>query len=492
MPGAAQSGFVGATEALPADKGELKDAEPEQRLGEIDLASGTLRWITPPGYYVYSYDENATRFAFIGTHGSGLANYWIAELATCGVGKACQPETLWKPSLQLAEPRLSKDGAHLAVIHGLMSDEGSNGGDIEIIDLANHNHRTLIATEPLSVAHLHWRDDQTLVFSAVQQSESLLAEQALGDPHEHVLWRGGEEIHDLAIAGKQSAVIRSTLQIPWHVDMGAIGSWKQVSPAATALDAFTSKKITWRNDMFQISGWLTAPKVVQAGKKYPLIVYVHGGPGGAETNGWSRRFVPLLASLGYFVFLPNPRGSFGGGESFTEANRKEFGHADLDDILKGIDAVEAAAPIDDHKIGILGGSYGGFMAMFAPTQTHRFAAAVAGAGISNWESYYGQNRINTWMLPFFGASVYDAPEVYRKSSAIAFIKSHKTPTLIFSGDRDGEVPPAQSYELWTALRSFKVPTALVLYPGEGHHFRDENDLTDAALRAVAWFDKYLH
>ena len=155
-----------------------------------------------------------------------------------------------------------------------------------------------------------------------------------------------------------------------------------------------------------------------------MVVVVHGGPAGASTSSWPSRWTATLPSQGYFVFLPNPRGSFGFGEAFTEGNVKDFGGGDLRDILKGVDAVlaEPAHRIDPKRLGITGWSYGGYMTMWAVTQTDRFAAGVAGAGIASWQSYYGQNKIDTWMLPFFGASVYDDPKVYAKSSPIEFIK----------------------------------------------------------------------
>ncbi len=123
------------------------------------------------------------------------------------------------------------------------------------------------------------------------------------------------------------------------------------------------------------------------------------GMGGLNANAFS--------ALGYFVLLPNPRGSYGQGEAFTQANRKDFGYGDLRDILAGVDAVEAKYPVDANRVGLTGWSYGGFMTMFAVTQTNRFKAAVAGAGISDWQSYYGENSIDQWMIPYFGASVYD-------------------------------------------------------------------------------------
>ena len=129
------------------------------------------------------------------------------------------------------------------------------------------------------------------------------------------------------------------------------------------------------------------------------------------------------------------------------------------------------------------------MTMFAITQTHRFRAAVAGAGLSDWLSYYGENSIDQWMTPFFGASVYDDPAVYAKSSAMTFIKQVTTPTLVIVGDRDGECPAPQSFEFWHALRDLGVKTELVVYPNEGHGFVDPEHIRDREARMVAWFEE---
>jgi dipeptidyl aminopeptidase/acylaminoacyl peptidase len=128
------------------------------------------------------------------------------------------------------------------------------------------------------------------------------------------------------------------------------------------------------------------------------------------------------------------------------------------------------------------------MTMFGVTQTTRFRAAVAGAGISDWKSYYGENSIDQWMVPFFGKAVYDDAAVYAKSSAIEYIKKVKTPTLVVVGDRDGECPAPQSFEFWHALRAEGVKTQLVVYPNEGHGFRDPAHRRDVLERALNWFE----
>jgi dipeptidyl aminopeptidase/acylaminoacyl peptidase len=188
---------------------------------------------------------------------------------------------------------------------------------------------------------------------------------------------------------------------------------------------------------------------------------------------------------------PNPRGSFGQGEAFTRANIKDFGYGDFKDIMAAVDAAIDVAPIDPHRLGICGWSYGGYMTMWAVTQTNRFKAAVAGAGLSNWQSYYGENLIDQWMIPFFGKSVYDDPDVYAKSSPINFIKKVKTPTLILVGDSDGEVPAPQSYEFWHALKTLGVETQFVVYEHEGHMFSSPKHRRDVVERTLAWFEAHL-
>jgi dipeptidyl aminopeptidase/acylaminoacyl peptidase len=218
---------------------------------------------------------------------------------------------------------------------------------------------------------------------------------------------------------------------------------------------------------------------------------IHGGPSSEFTPAYDSRFTAAVTARGYFVYEPNPRGSYGQGEAFTRGNVKDFGYGDWRDDLAGLDAAIAQAPIDPNRLGLFGWSYGGYMAMWAETQTTRFKAIVAGAGIVNWQSYYGQNQIDQWMIPFFGASVYDDPAVYAKSSPITFIKNSHTPVLILQGERDEEVPAPQAFEFYHAMQTLGVPSRLVVYADEGHGPRQPKNQVDILERMVAWFDKYL-
>jgi len=280
------------------------------------------------------------------------------------------------------------------------------------------------------------------------------------------------------------------------VETGPPGKWKPITRASAGVKPITGEatSVFWKSDGCSVQGMLIEPPAVAQARRYPLVVEVHGGPAYAHYPLFPARpdsFDAVLASQSYLVFKPNPRGSYGQGEAFTQANVRDFGYGDLRDILSGVDAAQKTAPIDPERVGITGWSYGGYMTMWALTQTDRFKAAVAGAGLSDWLSYYGTNNIDTWMIPYFGASVYDDPKVYARSSPITFIKNVHAPTLIVGGDRDAEVPITQSYEYWNALRRLGVRTEFVVYPDEGHFFFRRADQVDVASRLVNWFNAYL-
>jgi dipeptidyl aminopeptidase/acylaminoacyl peptidase len=292
--------------------------------------------------------------------------------------------------------------------------------------------------------------------------------------------------------GSVTAIARQSAGSPPEVWAGTIGKWKQLTNLNAGVKPAWGemRNVHWMNGSTRVQGWLLLPKDYASGKTYPLVVNVHGGPSWACTSLWDESEMGPQSAIGYFALCPNPRGSYGQGESFTQGNVKDFGGGDFQDIMAGVDSISKEYPIDAKRMGIRGHSYGGYMTMWAVTQTHRFAAAVAGAGISDWLSYYGLNDIDEWMIPFFGASVYDDPAVYAKSEPMHFVKAVRTPTLILVGDRDGEVPMEQSVEWWRALSTMHVPTKLVVYPNEGHMFIKPADARDYALRSLEWFEEW--
>jgi dipeptidyl aminopeptidase/acylaminoacyl peptidase len=485
--------------------------------------------VTPDNLHVYEFNwsPDSKGLAFVAADPPGENNWWVAKLYTQELGGA--PKAILTPAevegslhgLQIAVPRWSPDGKAIALIGGLMSDQGATGGDVWIVSAEGGAPRNITRGRPTSPAWIEWEGNDNLFVSELAGGNCQLMRFHLqgdrvssggavsfGSPifsipgsvgdgrmelslsatadHSMFVFRASTFDHPMEIyAAKPRTVMSSGLdgvmQLS-HLNDGIVPAWgKAVS-------------LSWKSDSFRVQGWLMLPKDYDPAKKYPLIVEVHGGPAAAVVAHWGNDgglSGAAFSALGYFVLQPNPRGSFGQGEAFTQANRKDFGYGDLRDILAGVDAVEAKYPIDPNRVGITGWSYGGFMTMFAVTQTDRFKAAVAGAGISNWQSYYGENSIDQWMIPYFGATVYDDPAVYAKSSAISFIKQAHTPTLVVVGDRDGECPAPQSYEFWHALRDQHVSTQFVVYPNEGHGFVDPAHRRDVMERAVDWFARYM-
>ena len=494
--------------AAPATTGVIDRAIHNQRIAVLDVASGQLRQVSPENLHIYDYDWAPDDKMFVATAapGPGDNNWWIAQIYTIDIAKH-NAISIYKPSLQLAVPRWSLDGKSIAFIEGLMSDEGFHGGDIFTITADGRDAMNRTPSRKTSVNSFFWAAPDRILLIMYVGGGSAISEWSLTNNSARRIWTGPEGIHAfgnfpnfaLSKDGKFAAAVRSTYNSPPEVFAGPLGEWRQLTNSNAALSANWGKaeSIEWTNEGFNIQGWQVPPAKIEPGKKYPMVVLIHGGPSGVTTSEWpasfgmSRAIIAALSARGYYVLLPNPRGSYGQGEDFTRANVKDFGGGDLRDILAGVDAAIKKYPIDANRLGVTGWSYGGFMTMWTVTQTNRFRAAVAGAGIANWQSYYGQNLIDQWMIPFFGASVYDDPAVYEKSSPIRFIKNVKTPTLIIAGERDAECPSSQSYEFWHALKTLGVPTQLIVYPGEGHLFIKPEYQVDRMDQTVGWFDKYL-
>jgi dipeptidyl aminopeptidase/acylaminoacyl peptidase len=483
-----------------------------QRVAAVDAASGQLTQITPPTLHVFEFDwsPDSKKLAHVAAAPPGENNWWVAKLYTQAVDG--EPTAILDPQtvagslhgLQIAVPRWSQDGQQIAFIGGLMSDQGPTGGDIYVMPATGGEPKDVTPDRAATPAWFVWLDDKQIGISEIKNGASHLFVYNI-ETHEestenNLTLPGSVGAGGLAMSVATSntnniALIRSSFDRPPEVWAGELMNLRQITHVNDGAKPLWGKaeSLEWVNEGFHVQGWLLLPAHYDPAKKYPLIVDVHGGPSSAVVPRWpGLGYGPVpFSALDYFVLMPNPRGSYGEGEKFTQANRKDFGYGDLRDILAGVDTVEKKYPVDDRRVGLTGWSYGGFMTMFAVTQTHRFKAAVAGAGIANWQSYYGENSIDQWMIPFFGASVYDDPAVYAKMSAINFIKNVKTPTLVVVGDRDGECPAPQSFEFWHALRDLGDTTELVIYPNEGHGFVNPEHRRDVLERALGWFEEYM-
>lgn len=491
---------AGATQAGVRMIGEIGEKNDEQRLAVFDLAreAQAVTPLSPAGRYIYEYDWTPDGRGFVATTalGNGDNNWWVATLDAIDAGTGAV-RSIAKPATQLNQPRVSPDGRTVAYIGGLMSDFGSIGGDVFTVPLAGGTPRNITEGAKSTVTTIDWTTgglhavtlagDQ-LQFGTLTPGRAVVpafsrpASSAAGD---------GRAV--FSADGRVAAAVVQDYEHAPAIYAGPLASVRQITHDNDALTApGTARSVSWKNEGFDNQGWLLTPRNAPAGKA-PMITMVHGGPSAANMPGFlaPTTMNAALLNAGYYVFLPNPRGSYGQGEAFTAANKRDFGGGDLRDILSGIDVVTRVAPVDNNRLGLGGCSYGGFMAMWANTQTNRFKAIVAGAGLSNWVSYYGTNGIDQWMLPFFGKSMYDDIKAYEDVSAIYQAKKAKTPTFIYVGERDIEVPPTQSIEWWHALKDNHVPVSLVIYPDAGHCVSGAEQSKDVRARSIAWFDRYV-
>ncbi len=491
---------VGATQAGAPATGDLTGPVPEQRVAILE--KGSLHWASPPGLFVYQYDWLPDGRGFAGTAapGDGDDNWWVAKLYRFDAAKATA-QIIFAPvdgRHQIADPVVAKNGM-VAFISGIMSDFGSTGGDIYTIAASGGTAVDITPGVRASARRLAWNCDGHLDAELLAGASTQLVEfaDASRPGASHTVWQGEETLRapdggvSRACPSLMTAAVHQTFTSPPEIEIGPSGHWHDLTHTNAGLTLPASvRSIGWTNDGFDVQGWLLLPS--KAAGKFPLITIVHGGPAAAATPDFFGAGTDrALLEQGYALFLPNPRGSFGQGEVFAAGNVRDLGHGDLRDILAGIDAVARQAPIDPDRLGITGGSYGGFMTMWAVTQTHRFKAGVAAAGLSDWLSYYGENGIDEWMIPYFGASVYDDPQIYARSSPINYIRNVKTPVFEYVGAADIECPAPQTQEFWHALHDLGLPTSYAIYPGEGHGLRDPAHIADAEARTLAWFDRYL-
>jgi dipeptidyl aminopeptidase/acylaminoacyl peptidase len=492
---------VGATQAGAPVAGDMDEAPREQRIAILE--GDTVHWASPPDLFVYEYDWQPDGKGFIATAapGDGDNNWWHARLYDFRVDAAAG-RILYSPAdirQQITAPRLSPDGTTVAFIAGIMSDFGSTGGDIYTVPLAGGPATNITPEMRASARALAWGCDGHLHAELLAVDRTQIVD--FGDGRHAaagtILWSGSESLSgrdagvSQACPSQVTATAHESFTVPPEIQVGAIGRWHDLTTSNAGMTMpLRAQSLSWKSDGFDVQGWLLLPEHRKG--TLPMVTRVHGGPAAAAQPVFAGPgLTRTLLERGYALFLPNPRGSFGQGERFTAANVRDLGHGDLRDILSGVDAAMKLAPIDGERLGITGGSYGGFMTMWAVTQTNRFKAGVAAAGISDWQSYYGENGIDAWMLPYFGASVYDDPAVYARSSPITFIRNVHTPVFAYVGERDIECPASQTREFWHALKALGVPTSSVIYPGEGHGLREPAHIEDADHRTLAWFERYL-
>jgi dipeptidyl aminopeptidase/acylaminoacyl peptidase len=265
--------------------------------------------------------------------------------------------------------------------------------------------------------------------------------------------------------------------------------WKQVTLVPVERVAYKGA------DGWDIDGFLMKPVGWQPARTYPMVLTVHGGPAGMYGFDWQHEF-QIYAARGWAVFFCNPRGSTGYGEKFERGLQGQWGNKDYIDVMNGVDALLTQNPwIDKDRLGVTGGSYGGYMTNWIVSHTNRFKAAVTLRGMSNFISTDGTRDGPYGHTADFGGDVFQAFDTYWNVSPLKYAKNVKTPILILHSDMDFRVPIEQGEQWFRALQHFGAPSEVVFFPRENHNLTrtgEPKHLVESLKWQVYWFDRYLN
>jgi dipeptidyl aminopeptidase/acylaminoacyl peptidase len=482
--------------ADPQDPKVSRPAQFWRRLWLVDAASGETRDVSPEGTNVFEFGWAGEKVAAICTGDPSESAWYDAWVGLIDIDER-SVERVHAPRWQLQAPRISP-GGRVAFIEGFASDRGVATGTVHLLGegpIARELHATWIEfadEDTLWVAG--WRDNATFAGRLSLDGSGSYEELAGGEAT-----LGSRYVPSFAVSadGSRAAAAYESADEPPEIALWENGERRRL----TSLNAEVAPKIAsieWQayrwssHDGLEIEGLLGLPRERGDGP-LPLVVDVHGGP----TGCWFWSFAPayglpnLLAGAGYAVLLPNVRGSTGRGPEFAEANLGDMGGGDLQDILTGIDALVRDGIVDDRRVAITGGSYGGFMACWAVTQTDRFAAAMPMAVVTNWVSFHSTTNIGQFDRLFLQADPYDADSDYTQRSPVYRAANCKTPTLILHGEDDLCTPLGQAVEFYNALVEAGCETELVVYPREGHGWTEREHQADSWHRIRGWLGRYL-
>lgn len=410
---------------------------------------------------------------------------------------------IYSPRDQIGCPAASPSGQHLAVVESICSDRWVLAGELRLIDTRSGEVQN-VETAGVDVTYAEWRSEQVLLLSGHRGFEAVVGFCDLVSGTFTQAWSSAElssGARYLSVSGLNSAsdcalVAEGFTKAP---EIGVIrrGTYRTVrsfdvgySDCAKAIGAV--ERVTWRApDDLEIQGWLLLP---HGRRPHPLIMNVHGGPVSHWRPMWlGRRLAPvlMLISRGYAIFLPNPRGSSGRGQDFVRHVLGDMGGADATDCLSGLDHLVARGIADPRRIGVTGGSYGGFMTSWLITQDARFAAAVSVAPVTNQVTEHLVSNIPHFVSLFLADTYTNPGGKYFQRSPVMHAHKARTPTLSICGALDRCTPPEEAVQFHNALRENSVESVLLVYPEEGHGIRKLPAAIDYAARLVAWFEDYM-
>ncbi len=462
--------------------------------------------VTAGDYHISSFDwtPDGSRLVFA-WHPEPTFNtrFLAGEIASVSADSGEVSQIVNRPG-QDNSPRVSPDGKYVAFL--------SHGGSIQAIGIRDIYIAPLAGGDPVKLGDTHDRNAAIVGWSA--DSKRIFYREAKGT---------SRNLFALPVNGKAPKMISADVG---NVDDVAIDrknnmmaftyeeSDKPVDVYVSRVKKFTPKRIsnindgiarplmgkteilTWKSkDGLEIEGLLTYPVDYVAGKKYPLVLTIHGGPAGVFTEyftgGRGIYMVQTFAENGYAVLRPNPRGSSGYGKEFRYANFQDWGHGDYEDLMSGVDKVIEMGIAHEDSLCAMGWSYGGYMTSYLVTRTGRFKAASMGAGLPNLVSMVTTTDIPDYLVAHMGGEFWEDYETYEKHSAIYRIAEVTTPTQVIHGANDLRVPFTQGQEFYVALKRRGIDTEMVVYPRTPHGPREPKFLMDVTPRILTWFEKHL-
>ncbi|MBT0669322.1 S9 family peptidase [Novosphingobium profundi] len=469
------------------------------RLWLLDLATGRARRVSPEGVTIsqLAWSPDGTRIAVRTTDKTDINTYFyfgnvaLLDPATGALGK-----TLIAHSE--GEIHFSPDGTK--ILSGILRTPGFIGLGVRVHDLASGETHALADDYAGLFTHMTWtRDGKAILATTFEKTRSHIVRLALDGTVTTLADLDGEA-SDLEV-GPRDQLMAVSLSSPdrpadvWTVRKGTSRPITQINPEVARWSLGKVEEISWKSsvDARTIYGVLVTPPGYDKSRRLPTIVQIHGGPEWAWWSGWLgswHEWAQMLATHGYAVLLPNIRGSDGQGTDFARAVGKDWGGGDYQDMLDGLDSLEAQGIADPKRLGIGGWSYGGFMTAWSVTHTKRFKAGVMGAAPVDMAVMARATDTPDFTTGYFGEPQAHLADLDATSS-VRLLDKVETPVLILSGAEDTRVPPTMALQFYRGLRLLDKPAQMVRYPREPHWFHEPAHQEDVQRRVLGFFDAHL-